>query len=250
MNNPATGDRFATYGATYAESEELPLRKHLEAPSFLSALGDLAGLAVLDAGCGSGFYARSFARSGAARVTGLDMSEGMLAVAEERERTEAYGITYVLGDLSDAGRLGPVDVVTAVYVLPYATSLAHLAAMCRGAADALRPGGRFVTFAVNPDFATDPAWYAPYGFALRCAHTGQEGEPVTLVSSMFDPPLEVALRRWSHQAHDTALRAAGFADIKWSSPQPSAAGVAEFGAEFWASYTRIPHALIVTARRH
>ncbi|MGW4844378.1 class I SAM-dependent methyltransferase [Nocardia brasiliensis] len=249
MNNPATGDRFATYGTTYAESEELPLRKHLEAPSFLAALGDLAGLSVLDAGCGSGFYTRTFAGSGAARVLGLDMSEGMLAVAEERERNEGYGITYTLGDLSDAMRIGPVDLVTAIYVLPYATSLEHLAAMCRGAAEALRPDGRFVAFALNPEFAADPGWYAAYGFALRCAHTGQEGEPVTLVSGMFDPPVEVSLRRWSKQAHDTALSRAGFDSIVWSAPKPSAAGLAEFGAEFWEPYTRNPHALIVTAHR-
>ncbi|MFC9435207.1 class I SAM-dependent methyltransferase [Nocardia sp. NPDC057030] len=249
MNNPAIGDRFAAYGATYAQSEQLPLRKYLEAPSFLSVLGDIEGLSVLDAGCGSGFYARTLARAGAGKVIGLDPSEGMLAVAEQLERAETDGIAYVLGDLADAARLGPVDIVTAVYVLPYATSLEHLAAMCRGAAAALRPGGRFVTFAVNPDFARDPDWYAPYGFALRCAHTGQEGEPVTLVSELFDPPLAVHLRRWSRQAHETALRAAGFADITWTHPRPSTAGIAELGPEFWAAYTQIPHALVLTGLR-
>ncbi|MFE9581307.1 class I SAM-dependent methyltransferase [Nocardia sp. NPDC006044] len=249
MNNPKIGDRFAAYGETYAQSEQLPLRKHLEAPSFLSALGDIDGLSVLDAGCGSGFYARTLVRAGAGTVTGLDPSEGMLAVAEQLERTETDGIAYVLGDLADAGRLGPVDIVTAVYVLPYATSLEHLEAMCRGAAAALRPGGRFVTFAVNPEFARDPDWYAPYGFALHCAHTGQEGEPVTLVSELFDPPLEVGLRRWSRQAHENALRSAAFDDITWTRPTPSAAGLAEMGPEFWAPYTEVPHALILTGRR-
>ncbi len=247
MSNPAIDDRFAAYGRTYAESEQFPLRKHLEAPSFLSALGDVTGLTVLDAGCGSGFYARTLARAGAAKVIGLDLSEGMLAVAVDRERSENLGIDYEVGDLSDAGRLGPVDIVTAVYVLPYATSLDHLEAMCRGAADALRPNGRFVTFALNPDFARADGWYEPYGFALRCAHTGQEGEPATLASDLFDPPLEVSLRRWSAQAHLTALRKAGFDTIAWSDPEPSRDGLAAFGARFWANYTRIPHARILTA---
>ncbi|MFI6213377.1 class I SAM-dependent methyltransferase [Nocardia brasiliensis] len=249
MSNPAIGDRFAAYGETYAQSEQLPLRKHLEAPSFGSALGDIDGLSILDAGCGSGFYARALARAGAGKVVGLDPSEGMLAVAEQLERTETDGITYVLGDLADAARLGPVDIVTAVYVLPYATSLAHLEAMCGGAAAALRPGGRFVTFALNPAFAHDPDWYTPYGFTLRCAHTGVEGEPLTLVSQLFDPPLELSLRRWSRQAHESALRTAGFEAITWTRPQPSTAGIAESGAEFWQRYTQIPHALILTARR-
>ncbi len=44
--------------------------------------GDVAGRAVLDVGCGSGVYAADFARRGAGRVVGVDLSANMLALAQ------------------------------------------------------------------------------------------------------------------------------------------------------------------------
>ncbi|KIW92580.1 uncharacterized protein Z519_06427 [Cladophialophora bantiana CBS 173.52] len=48
----------------------------------------LAGLQILDAGCGTGLVGLQLARFGAQGVTGLDISPGMLSVAH---RTNVYG---------------------------------------------------------------------------------------------------------------------------------------------------------------
>ncbi|MFE9577002.1 class I SAM-dependent methyltransferase [Nocardia sp. NPDC006044] len=244
----AQDDQFAALGSAYEASEQWPMRRQLEAPSLLAAIGDLTGLSVLDAGCGSGFYVRVFARLGAARVTGIDPSPGMLAVAEEREAAQPAGVHYVQADLADAARVGPVDLVTAVYVLPYAKSIADLGRMCRGAADALRPGGRFVAFALNPEFSADPGWYERYGFTLQSKPVRAQGEPLTLTSYQFEPPVTVTGYRWTQAAHETALHDAGFEDIAWTAPEPTPEGIAEHGAAFWQPYIQCPHALIVTAR--
>jgi SAM-dependent methyltransferase len=53
----------------------------LEEPAFREAVGDSRGLAVLDMGCGTGRHALWLARAGA-KVTAIDFSEGMLAVAK------------------------------------------------------------------------------------------------------------------------------------------------------------------------
>src|SRR5262245_8315128 len=45
--------------------------------------GDVNGLAVLDAGCGTGYLSRKFQKQGA-RVTGIDFSERMIAIARAR----------------------------------------------------------------------------------------------------------------------------------------------------------------------
>jgi len=42
-------------------------------PAQVAACGDVAGLRLLDVGCGSGYFAREMARRGA-RVSGLDIS--------------------------------------------------------------------------------------------------------------------------------------------------------------------------------
>ncbi|CAM4519442.1 class I SAM-dependent methyltransferase [Nocardia ninae] len=242
-------DQFRDYGAHYDATEHWPLRSQLEAPSFLAVLGDLTGLSILDAGCGSGFYLRRYAQVHAGRLIGVDPSEGMLAVARAQAETAGLETTFVQAGLAEAGLLGPVDLVTAVYVLPYATAWDELAAMCRGAAAALRPGGRFVTFALNPEFAADPDYYRPYGFTLDAKLERAEGQPVVLTSHLFDPPAQVVAHRWSRQAHDDALRDAGFRSITWIAPTPTDAGIAEHGAAFWADYLNCPHALIISADR-
>src|SRR5262245_10948548 len=46
--------------------------------------GDVNGLAVLDAGCGTGYLSRKLHKQGA-RVTGIDFSERMIAIARARD---------------------------------------------------------------------------------------------------------------------------------------------------------------------
>ncbi|MEW2581524.1 class I SAM-dependent methyltransferase [Streptomyces syringium] len=252
-SGPARADQFSDMGGVYEESEQQPLRRDLEAPSMFRALGDVHGLEVLDAGCGSGFYTRLLAQAGAGRVLGLDGSAGMLAVAREREDREHLGVAYEHGDVADAAQWGPFDVVCAVYVLPYAPSRERLAAMCRGVAGALRPGGRFVTFALNPEVSTDRDWYEPYGFTVEPAAPGTpdgDGMPLALTVTFLQTPMTIHPYRWSRATHEWALREAGFTDVAWTSPEPTARGIDQQGAAYWERYTRRPHALIVQADRH
>jgi 2-polyprenyl-3-methyl-5-hydroxy-6-metoxy-1,4-benzoquinol methylase len=55
--------------------------------------GDVKGKSVLDIGCGSGIYSADFARRGAARVLGVDLSSNMLELA--REEAAAQGVSDV-----------------------------------------------------------------------------------------------------------------------------------------------------------
>src|SRR5438105_1355211 len=64
-------------------------------PRFMEFIPDLAGLSVLDLGCGEGRYTRSFARRGA-RMTGVDISPQMLEHARQEEVREPLGIRYEL----------------------------------------------------------------------------------------------------------------------------------------------------------
>jgi SAM-dependent methyltransferase len=63
----------------------------------LARLGDVAGLRVLDFGCGHGMAAVVLARRGA-RVTGLDLSSGYLREARRRARANDVEIEVVQGD--------------------------------------------------------------------------------------------------------------------------------------------------------
>lgn len=52
--------------------------------------GDYRGKRVLDMGCGTGEYALWYAMNGAKEVIGIDLSDGSLAVANERKREGNY----------------------------------------------------------------------------------------------------------------------------------------------------------------
>jgi len=108
-------------------------------------LPDVDGRHVLDAGCGSGVYAAALADRGA-EVTGVDVSDAMLA--EARERVPAA--TFHRADLAD-GLDGldtdSVDVVLCQHVFSHLPDLEPaLAAFARVLAD----GGVLVVSTHNP----------------------------------------------------------------------------------------------------
>lgn len=246
-----TPTEFDAFVRAYEDDENFHYRRYVEAPSFFEALGAIAGQSVLDLGCGAGLYTRRLEQRGAARVVGLDISPRMLDYARAREAEERRGIEYVLDDASNAGRLGPFDVVTGVYVLPYAQTREKLRAMCRGAYEALRPGGRFVTVVVNPEarFARED-FYRKYGFTLvpvRPEHMGIEplpdGAPVRLVSHILDKPIDVTPYCWSHETLTSALREAGFSRVLWRTVEVSPEGLTAFGFDYWRDILDSPPAL-------
>ncbi|MFE3121367.1 class I SAM-dependent methyltransferase [Streptomyces niveus] len=248
--------QFDTAVAAYERSmDAMPFREHVEAYSFLNAVGDITGLNVLDLGCGSGLYSRRIRSAGAARVVGMDESAAMVEHARQREEQEGLGVEYVAADAAaqSAGDLpgitGAFDMVTAVYVLPYASGLKALKGLCVTARRALRTeGGRFVAAVLNPEFSTDPQWYRGYGMLLSSQQSPAEGTPGHLRAWVGPDVLDLDFFRWSAEAHEQALAAAGFDRVSWIRPTVSQQGRERYGEAFWANYLACPHALIIDAR--
>lgn len=121
----------------------------LEERVFDAALGPVEGLGVLDLGCGTGRHAQRLARRGA-RVVGLDLSPGMLAVAARR--TAGLDVTLARHDLHDPLPLAAasVDRVVASLVVEH---LADLGAFYGEVARVLRPGGRALLTTLHPALA-------------------------------------------------------------------------------------------------
>jgi SAM-dependent methyltransferase len=115
-------------------------------------LPDLRGLAVLDLGCGFGWFCRWARQQGAARVLGIDVSEKMLAQAAAV--TPDAAITYTRTDLEQL-RLPPgsFDLVYSSLALHYVENLNSLAS---AVSQSLVPGGSFV-FSVEHPMLTAPA---------------------------------------------------------------------------------------------
>ena len=110
----------------------------------LDALGNVGGKSAIDIGCGEGRLSRLLSKLGAS-VTGVDLTEALIA----RARAMSTGEAYILGDaenlndvVSDSFDLA-VSYIVLVDLLDY-----------RGAIEAayrvLRPGGRFVVCNIHP----------------------------------------------------------------------------------------------------
>jgi SAM-dependent methyltransferase len=240
-----TAEQFEDLAYLYEHSFEVwPYRRDVEQHSVSAALGDVAGLAALDLGCGAGSYTRWLAGQGARPVVGVDGAAGMIDYAQRREDEEPSGAVFALQDASEpiSGRF---DVVLAVHLLPYAETVETLTAMCATARAALSgPGKRFVTVTINPGFATDPGYYTRYGFDLIVSSAElHDGDPVRLRSEFLGGRIDVTPHYWSRATQEKALVDAGFRHVTWWDPRcaPTA------DADHFGDYLRKPPTLVVTA---
>jgi len=225
----------------YQRSKLQPWRAYLEAHSLLDLVGDVTGQAVLDVACGEGFYSRLLRSRGAAAVTGVDLSDGMIALATAQEVEQPLGIEYRVADALRLELPHQFDLVVAAYLLNYARERAELAAMCQGVARAVRPGGRFVTVNCSPllDFRTAPS-FRKYGFETTIKDGPVEGAPITWTFHLETGPFSIENYFLDRHAHEEALHAAGFREIHWHPPRLSPHGQKEFGRDFWHEFLTAP----------
>jgi ubiquinone/menaquinone biosynthesis C-methylase UbiE len=221
----------------YKRSKQQPWRTHIEAFSLLNLIGPPAGLAVLDVACGEGFYTRMIRQRGAAKVTGVDLSEGMIELARKQEREHRQGIDYIVGDACQVELPEKCDLVMAAYLLNYAHDRTELTAMCNGIARNLKPGGRFVTVNSSASLHVPSApSYRKYEFETKVVGEWKEGAPITWKFFLPDGSFEIENYYLDQAIHEEAFRAAGFRTVRWHKPQLSPEGETQYGRDFWADF--------------
>ena len=138
---------------SYGERD--PNRGDLLDPLILDLLGEVKGKRILDAGCGDGYLSRKLARLGA-QVTGVEISERMLAYARQEQEYEPLEISYHLASCSSLSFLpdSAFDVVLTNNVIQ---DLADYQEAFREFCRLLRPGGTYLHIANHPCFMT-PVW--------------------------------------------------------------------------------------------
>jgi 2-polyprenyl-6-hydroxyphenyl methylase / 3-demethylubiquinone-9 3-methyltransferase len=99
--------------------------------------------AALDVGCGAGLLTEPLARLGA-RVTGIDASPEVVAVAQEHAAAMALDIHYHAGDVQDLQ--GRFDLVTAMEVIEH---VADPSVFLKALARRLAPGGLLILSTPN-----------------------------------------------------------------------------------------------------
>lgn len=129
-----------------------PAGEGLVDPLLTELIGEVAGREVLSLACGQGQDARLLARLGA-MVTGIDISEEMLAHARRHEATDPRGISYVQGDVQDLATFGNASFDGVVCHMAL-MDVPGLAATIRSVARVLKDGGWFVFSIVHPCYGS------------------------------------------------------------------------------------------------
>jgi 2-polyprenyl-6-hydroxyphenyl methylase/3-demethylubiquinone-9 3-methyltransferase len=117
---------------------------------WINAIAPVADKRVLDVGCGGGILAEAIAKKGAT-VTGIDLSEKALKVAELHSLESGIAVRYELISAEDlaAREAGQYDTVTCMEMLEH---VPDPSAVVRACAALVKPGGRvfFSTLNRNP----------------------------------------------------------------------------------------------------
>lgn len=145
-------------------------------PEERELLGDLTGLSVVHLQCNSGQDTLSLKQLGAAKLTGVDISDEAIAFATQLSGDSGVEATFYRADVYDwlaevANGEERWDVVFCSYGA--IIWLSDLGTWARGIASILKPGGRFVTVEFHPIemmFDEEFRHYMPYS---------TRGKPIT-----------------------------------------------------------------------
>jgi len=189
----------------------------IESFTFMDVIGSVRELDILDLACGAGRTCRTFVQRGARSVLGTDISPEMIRSATEKNTANDGALIYPnlryeALDARDDTFVVPqrVDLVSAMYLLHYASTEADLEKMCRLIERNLRPGGRFVTYGANPDYdysRREPRLDQQFGVDSRFV----EGNRCELAIG----DMRVEFWQWSRETHEACLHRAGLDDIRW-----------------------------------
>ena len=134
---------YQEWAATYDDRSN-PLVE-AEGKVLAGIIGDVAGKKILDLGCGTGRHAILLAKAGA-KVTGVDFSDEMLAVA--RSNSTGLEITFLNAELGALPLEDPFDLVLCSLVLSHVPDLNPV---MKEMARLTRPGGRIIITDLRTD---------------------------------------------------------------------------------------------------
>lgn len=114
---------------------------------WINAKVPLAGKRVIDIGCGGGILAESMARKGA-NVTGIDLSEKALKVADLHSLESSVNVRYKLiaAEAMASEEAGQYDVVTCMEMLEHVPDPSAIVQAC---AALVKPGGHVFMSTLN-----------------------------------------------------------------------------------------------------
>ena len=145
----------------------------IEWPTIKGMLPKLEGKRVLDVGCGTGIFTFLLEQYNPKRVVGIDLTEEMLGIAEEKKKERGSAATFVAGD---ASRID--EYIKEKFDFIFSSTTTHyiddLSRMFSGLADLLEDDGEMIFSIIHPvysaqypkehgeEFPNDDEWVVNY----------------------------------------------------------------------------------------
>ncbi|AHH21649.1 putative methyltransferase [Nocardia nova SH22a] len=191
-----------------------PYQTQITDPALLDAIGRVADLDVLDAGCGEGYLSRRLAESGAASVTGVDTCRAFIEAATQMSTPRCRFLHADVADIPLAD--DTVDLVVANR-LPH--GLSEAGARYHEFARVLRPHGRMILVGQHPCFYRSRSERTT-AIPVEDYFTGRIVEQHFDVASQISPAASVQ-KLYSLEQYISMITAAGFVITGIREPHPS-----------------------------
>jgi ubiquinone/menaquinone biosynthesis C-methylase UbiE len=197
----------------WERNEPILLSDFTARPRVFELCEPIAGMDVLDLGCGEGYVARQLKQRGAARLEAIDISEQMIEHARAAEAAEPLGIRYRVGNAVDLPDFedGSFDRVIAVFLFNYLT-VEEMTTVLGQAHRVLRPGGVMVFTVPHPSLPflreTEPPFYFEPGDAGYFSGRNRQFEGRIWRRDGVDVPVRCVHKTF--EDYFTALAATGF----------------------------------------
>lgn len=209
------------------EGSEGTYQSGLILPNVLRLLEIKKGEAVLDLGCGQGFFAREFFKMGA-MVSGIDLSPRLITLAKEKSPREIkFGVSFA--DKLPFFPEGSFDAVACILAIQ---NMKNVAGVFEESFRALKKGGRMLVVMNHPVFRIPKA--SSWGFDeikkvqyRRVDSYISESEAEIAIHPGSDPETSTTSFHHPLQFYFKALRKAGFLVSRleeWNSQKKSQPG--------------------------
>lgn len=238
-------DRFTTAADSFSDNIERPTIERL--------IGDVTSVRLLDLGCGSGIYSVPFAGRGA-HVTGLDLSQTMISLAEQQALQHGVQADFRVADIREPLPFGAsqFDVIFTGTALHYVDDIETL---MKEVARVMKPEARFVASVLHPMSTAlfpladseeveglDPweGWY--FGSPLRSIETPWLG-----FGEVASEGRRISCYHHTVSDYFNAVSSAGLAMTELIEPTPPPEFAAK-NADRYAQAMRVPVFLILKAQ--
>lgn len=222
-------------GRPHERTWHLPLGL-AEQGTVLAALPDIRGRSVLDVGCGTGRYPRTYRALGAGRVVGVDSSRELVSRAQNIEEHDPEGVSYEVHDPISLPVLGKFDIVSAIRVLGTAEDEDGLDRVLGGLTVNLGAGGTLVVLVAERNKAETQE---RYGFSVT---EGAASEHRTAVTTLVhdDPAFEFEDFVLCRGVLEAALVRAGLTDLERHDAIVPPEALLDRGRDYWAALLADP----------